>query len=78
MDKPGYVAKPETCKAKTADDPRCPYAGLVVNPFLCRNAFTQASRRRAEENWRDFADGDELPPGYKMINCGAGNGAGAV
>src|SRR3954469_12198570 len=65
--RPGYAPKPETCKAKSADKKGHSYAGLVVNPIACRDAFTPRTLQLAIDTWNHkFAPGGRVPPPYKL------------
>lgn len=65
---PGYGPKPETCKAKSADKQGHRYAGLVVNPKSCRDAFTARTLQLAIDTWdHKFAPGGRVPSPYQLI-----------
>lgn len=69
--RPGGVPKAETCKAKTADNPTYPFAGLVVDPFRSPQAFRPTSLAGAKSAWQNkFVRGGQLPPGYTIIGDG--------
>ena len=62
----GFVPKPLTCKAKTADAGE--QAGLVLSPELRAEAFTNLAK--AKEYWNEMlsSPGDQksLPKGYEV------------
>ena len=63
----GYAPKPETCKAKSADKEGHKYAGLVVNPLSCAQAFTGRTLQLAVDTWNHkFAVGGRVPAPYKL------------
>lgn len=62
--KEGYIPKPVSCKAKTADAAGHPFAGLVVSPVICEEAFKLQSQITAIEKWKEFAPANQLPAGY--------------
>lgn len=66
----GYVAKSEECKAKTADNPRFAFAGLVTDPIVRNDAFTLSGISSALESWRKFLTLGKLPPGFSRIESG--------
>lgn len=66
----GYTPKAETCKAKTADYEWHPFAGLVVDPIKCPEAFDLITRPRAVEKWQKFVVDGRLPTGYTLIESG--------
>ena len=68
--KPGGRPKSVYCKAKTADNEMHPFTGLVVDPYLCRDAFKKDTLKRAEDKWKDFLDGTQLPIGFTRIESG--------
>jgi hypothetical protein len=69
------MPKPETCKAKTADNPGFPQAGLVVDPSTRPEAFLPASRPEALRKWTmEFAKGGRLPTGYTTVTRGPEQG----
>ena len=69
--KPGYTAKPESCKAKSADNPAYMYAGLVVDPIMCPRAFTAKTLKLAVDTWNHkFLQAGHLPPGYQVEQNG--------
>ena len=69
--KPGYTPKPESCKAKSADNPAYMYAGLVVDPIMCPRAFTPQTLKLALDTWNDkFLQSGHLPPGYQTVQTG--------
>jgi hypothetical protein len=51
--KPMYTPKGEYIKAKTADNSGHRFGGLVVNPFVCPEAFKDPAK--AKRKWSDFA-----------------------
>ena len=63
----GYMPKCDKVKAKTADQWDHPLSGLVVDPTLCPEAFSEGSRKRAAENWK-------LPSGARVVQDGAQKG----
>lgn len=65
VNRAGFVPKPMSCKAKTADvDPRGKQiAGLVVDPTKVPEAFSHTRRSGAERIWREFAQ--RLQPGHR-------------
>ena len=74
--RPGGVPKPLSCKGKTADNSTFPFAGLVVNPLLCPQAFTPASLGAATEAWKNkfLEKGGRLPAGYTCVEDGPEKG----
>lgn len=66
----GYIPKSDKVKAKTADQSDHPLAGLVVDPTLCPDAFSAASRKRAAENWNPAG----LPGGAIVVQDGPQKG----
>ena len=74
--KPGYTPKPESCKAKSADNPRFPFAGLVVDPTKCPDAFMPNTRQLAIETWshKFLIGGRMLPPGFTVVEIGRERG----
>ena len=66
----GYMPKSQKVKAKTADQHDHPLAGLVVDPTLCPEAFSAASRKRAKANWNP----DALPAGAEVERTGKDKG----
>lgn len=66
----GYIPKSDKVKAKTADNADHPLAGLVVDPTLCPDAFSEGIRQRAKENWTPAA----LPPGAVVVKEGKEKG----
>lgn len=69
---PKASPKPESCKAKTADNPRFPLAGLVVDPNLPDAFKNEQSKERAMRSWREWSCsyGNPLPPGFKLDDKG--------
>jgi hypothetical protein len=51
---PGYLPKFQTITAKTANNPAFRFAGLVVNPLLCPEAFKPQTLSRAVMSWNKF------------------------
>ena len=73
--KKGFRPKGEECKAKTADDPDFQFAGLVVDPEICPEAFTDETREAAIACWKTkFLIGGALPPGFARTTSGAEKG----
>jgi len=71
----GCGPKPESCKAKTADNPAFQYAGLVVDPTERPEAFLPASLPEALRKWNEgFMKSGSMPPGYSSVNEGSGRG----
>ncbi|RDB05100.1 hypothetical protein [Runella aurantiaca] len=70
----GYIAKGERCKAKTADNPSFRFAGLVTDPTLCPEAFTQATLTDALEKWKKFTFNNQLPSGFTRVESGSEKG----
>ena len=70
----GYVPKPVSCKAKTGDNPRFSFAGLVVNPFEHEDAFTARTLADAKKKWETFVIGNRLPVGYALMAQGPTKG----
>jgi hypothetical protein len=67
----GYTPKMQSCKAKTANNAGHPFAGLVVDPLLCPDAFTEKSLPVAKEKWTDsFLSGGNLPSGFTRETTG--------
>ena len=55
VEQPRYIAKPLSCKPKTADNANDKVGGgLVVNPLLRPQAFTDGSREDAIKIWKKF------------------------
>jgi hypothetical protein len=61
---PGYAPKSLKCKAKTADNDRFAYAGLVTDPHARPEAFLDRTRSEAIATWGKFAPGGHLPAGF--------------
>jgi hypothetical protein len=72
--RPGGVPKGETCKAKTADNQAFRYAGLVVDPTRCPEAFKPASLAAATSTWNQFSRGGRLPPEFTCVEDGPEKG----
>lgn len=72
--RPGCVPKPDSCKAKTSDNPVHLFAGLVVNPQICPDAFSMITRAEALRKWNEFAPAGMLPAGYSVISQGSEKG----
>ncbi len=71
--KPGFVPKSEACKAKSADNPRHKFAGLIVDPILCPDAYLASPE--AEKTWRQkFAIGGRLPANFSRAESGPEKG----
>jgi hypothetical protein len=71
--RPGYVPKSELCKAKTADNSRHEFGGLVVDPILCPDAFLMP--REAARTWtQEFAPGGRLPARFSRAESGREKG----
>lgn len=67
----GYTPKPESCKAKSADNEGHALAGLVVDPIKCPMAFTMNSRKLAVGTWTSkFLVNGRLPRGYRCLEHG--------
>ena len=67
----GYIAKPMSCKAKTADNPAHPFGGLVINPLLSPEAFTPRTLEDARETWtKKFLVNGAIPSPYKCVESG--------
>lgn len=65
------IPKPVSCKAKTADNPNFPFAGLVVDPVLRPEAFEPGSLAGAVDCWNEkFALGGRLPVGFTRDDSG--------
>src|SRR5712691_4759840 len=63
--RPGYIPKGENCKAKTADNPTFPFAGLVVDPTTRPEAFEAETLAAAVDTWNHkFLKGGHLPGGF--------------
>lgn len=73
--KPGFSPKGLNCKAKTADNEIHKLSGLVVNPFLCPDAFKSATLNEAKEKWttKFFLNG-KPPIGFVCIETGQDRG----
>jgi len=65
-----FVSKAMECKAKSADNKKeKKYAGLVVNPFMVPQAFTNP--KAAQETWKKkFEINGQLPQGYECDSEG--------
>jgi hypothetical protein len=73
--KKGYRPKGEACKAKSSDHPDFHFAGLVVDPTLCPEAFTEETRAAAVECWnKKFLIDGQLPPGFGRTESGPEKG----
>ena len=70
----GYIPKGENCKAKTADNRHFDFAGLVINPILCPEAFQGSTLPDAVGKWKKFAPGNHLPPGFSCSQTGKEKG----
>jgi hypothetical protein len=71
----GYGPKGLDCKAKTADNPAFRFAGLVVDPTLCPEAFTRDTRAAAVETWNTrFLKHGRVPAGFICARTGAERG----
>ena len=57
INKHGYVAKMQSCKAKTADREH-KFAGLVVDSYKNSNAFKNPES--AQKKWDEFAQSDDF------------------
>lgn len=69
--KPGYLPKPERCKAKSADNPAYTYAGLVVSPIMCPQAFTPQTLNLAVDSWNQkFLQAGHVPLEFQVIQSG--------
>jgi hypothetical protein len=66
----GYIPKMKECKAKTSDEPSYKFSGLIVDPILCPEAFTDASRSSANEKWYDFTKDGNLPSNFTRETSG--------
>ncbi|WP_225000345.1 CyaA/EF/ExoY family adenylyl cyclase toxin [Cesiribacter sp. SM1] len=66
--KEGYIPKGMEVKAKSAKAGK--YAGLVVNPYLRKDAFTdEKDWARAKKSWDEFTK-NGLPKGYSYPTNG--------
>ena len=72
--RPGYVPKCVECKAKTADEATHKFAGLVVNPVVCPDAFMPRSALQALSTWREFLQLGRLPFGFVTVASGPEKG----
>jgi hypothetical protein len=72
--RPGYTPKSVHCKAKTADNRFHPWAGLVVNPNVCTDAFHHSTLADAIDKWQKFTDGNRLPGGFTCDESGSEKG----
>jgi hypothetical protein len=73
--KHGFVPKSEACKAKSANNPRHQFGGLVMDPILCPEAFLPASLAEAVNTWRQkFTMGGQLPPKFSRAESGPEKG----
>jgi hypothetical protein len=72
--RPGGYPKPEMCKAKTADNSAFKYAGLVVDPTRCPQAFKPAALAAATAAWAKFAKSGRLPVGFTCVEDGSERG----
>ncbi len=52
---PGYTPKPIDCKAKTANNPSHPLAGLVVDPVRVPQAFESDKLPKVKQCWEAFS-----------------------
>ena len=69
--RPGCQPKPESCKAKTADNAAHRFGGLVVDPVLCRDAFTPLNLKAALDTWQHkFLIGGRLPANFTRAESG--------
>lgn len=68
------VPKSEKCKAKTADNPTFPFAGLVVDPTTRSEAFQRATLPRAMAKWKEFLQAGRLPAGFSVVEEGPERG----
>jgi len=64
--KPGFIPRPADCQAKTAD--LGAVAGLVVDPELVPEAFSEDRVAAAREAWREFLETFSITEKYKMDN----------
>ena len=72
---PRHIPKGEECKAKTADNPAHRFGGLVVDPIVCPEAFTNASLTAAIKTWQQkFLNGGRLPLGFTRSEAGLEKG----
>lgn len=72
----GCIPKNRYVKAKTADAPGHPLAGLVVDPHQNPAAFKKSTLPRAYEKWDDFIK--ELPHGISITSDRNGKRHGLV
>jgi hypothetical protein len=73
----GHSCQPKgvSCKAKTSDNPSFRYAGLVVNPLICPEAFRRDNLESVQLKFKvDFLLGESLPPNFYCINTGEEKG----
>ena len=69
------VPKMVECKAKTADNPQHKFAGLVVSPVMCPEAFMPATMPRAKDKWKKFTHGgNSLPGNFTIVQSGEERG----
>jgi hypothetical protein len=72
---PRHIPKGEECKAKTADNPGHRFGGLVVDPIVCPEAFTNASLTAAIKTWQQkFLNGGRMPLGFTRSEAGLEKG----
>ena len=73
--KAGYRPKGEECKAKSSDNENFRFAGLVVDPILCPDAFSPETLEAAVESWKKkFLVAGKLPPGFSRMESGPEKG----
>jgi len=71
----GFTPKGLDCKAKTADNPSFRFAGLVVDPTQCPEAFTRDTLVAAVETWNGkFLEHGRMPSGFTCANNGPERG----
>ncbi len=71
---PGFAPKPVDCKPKTADTGGVSLAGLVVDPTVAPEAFSQGEKRTtALETWKKFTERG-LAAGYTIDQDGPRRG----
>lgn len=72
---PGYIPKMHACKAKTANNSSHPFGGLVIDPLLCPEAFTDKALPGAKEKWTNsFLTGGNLPTYFTRETTGPEKG----
>lgn len=71
---PMHAGKDLRCKAKTADNPGFPFAGLVVDPFVRPEAFMNETHWSACKSWREFTCDTFYLAGFSAVEEGPRRG----